>query len=255
MESGEQEKRPRTFTELLMRGRKPSWPQKEEANPAPSGKLPGNSPRKHIGEGTPIKERISRWERKSGKTGSLAKTGGVQSKKKSKNKEARTPGKQVAITRFLEHRKRTGELKLNDIDTQMDTPEGSWQPRNQGKHQLDQGDENQQTTGGQSVPLIGKRKSSLLNTTSSSKEIPCQEGGTGRDNEVTTSLMPQSREFAKGRPLEGRVKGSRGRCSKKMALAMEKWLQEARKLEPEATGPSRKPQEGGRKGPKETGNE
>ena len=138
----------------------------------------------------------------------------------------------------------------------MGTPdEGSWQPRNQEEHQLDQDGKKQQTTGGQDVSLIGKRKSSLLNTTSSSKEIPCQEGGTGRDNEVTTSLIPKSREFAKGRPLEGRVKGSRGRCSRKMALAMERWLQEARKSEPEAARPSRRPQEGGRKGPKETGNE
>ena len=93
----------------------------------------------------------------------------------------------------------------------------------------------------------------MLATTSISKEISCQEGGTSRENEVITSKIPQTRELAKGKPIEGRERGPMGKCSKKMALAMEKWLQETRKLEPKAAGPRRKSQKSGKKGFEETG--
>ena len=46
LEPSEQDRRPRTFTEVLMKGRKPSWPQEKEAEPASPGKSPGNSPGK-----------------------------------------------------------------------------------------------------------------------------------------------------------------------------------------------------------------
>ena len=135
----------------------------------------------------------------------------------------------------------------------MGSPEeGSWQPRNL-KQLQDQGDNQQKTMGGQDVPLLGKRKSSLLNQTSTSKEISCQEGGTDRKQEALTSKIPPTRELAKGKPREGREGGPFRKCSQKMALAMEKWLQEARKEDPVATRHRKSPQEGNKSGLKEAG--
>ena len=51
--------------------------------------------------------------------------------------------------------------------------------------------------------------------------------------------MPPTRELAKGNSREGREGGPNRKCSRKMALAMENWLQQARKESQETGGPPR----------------
>ena len=138
----------------------------------------------------------------------------------------------------------------------MGSPEeGSWQPRNPEQHQQDQGNSKLKIIGGQVVPPLGVRKSSLLEQTSISKEISCQEGGTDRKQEALTPKMPPIRELAKRKPREGREGGPTRKCSQKMALAMEKWLQEDRKDDPAALRPKKSPERGNKSGNKEPGKE
>ena len=75
--------------------------------------------------------------------------------------------------------------------------------------------------------------------TSKGMESSCQEGGTDRKLETLTSELPPTRETTKGKPKEGREGGPSRKCSKKMAFAMEKWLQEARKDNQKPGGPHR----------------
>ena len=51
--------------------------------------------------------------------------------------------------------------------------------------------------------------------------------------------MSPTRELAKGNSREGREGGPNRKCSRKMALAMENWLQQARKESQETGGPPR----------------
>ena len=67
--------------------------------------------------------------------------------------------------------------------------------------------------------------------------------------------MPPTRELTREKPREGREGGLSRKCSQKMAHAMERWLQEGTKADPEARRPIESPQGSNRKGHQETDKE
>ena len=80
-----------------------------------------------------------------------------------------------------------------------------------------------QTGGSPTGPPLGKRNKSPPKVPSSSGENPCQEGGTGKEQEALKSKKPPLSELARGSQVEGRERRPKG-TTKNMAKAMEKWL-------------------------------
>ena len=61
-----------------------------------------------------------------------------------------------------------------------------------------------QTWGSPTGPPLGKRNRSPIKLPSSIGENPCQEGGTGKEQEAPKSKKPPLRESARGSQVEGR---------------------------------------------------
>ena len=80
-----------------------------------------------------------------------------------------------------------------------------------------------QRGGSPTGPPLGKRNKSPPKVPSSSGENPCQEGGTGKEQEALKSKKPPLRESARGSQTEGRERRPKG-TTRNMAKAMEKWL-------------------------------